>query len=134
MSSTRKIINSPEAPQNPLPLSQAVQVDKTLYVSGQLGFTKNGELVEGLEAQTRQTLDNIGHILKAAGTDFLNVVKVTVLLQDISDFSEMNKIYGEYFKERFPARVAYQVGQLPKAGALVEIDAIAIVGDLKEED
>jgi 2-iminobutanoate/2-iminopropanoate deaminase len=80
---------------------------------------------EGIEAQTRQSLDNLGAILHEAGLDYCDVVKTTVLLQHISDFGAMNAIYADYFKGSFPARVCYEVAALPK-GALVEIDCVAV--------
>ncbi|CAL8145850.1 unnamed protein product [Orchesella dallaii] len=126
----RKIITTDKAPIPTVPLSQAVQMNNILYVSGQLGMLPNGDLVEGFEAQTRLALENIGHILKAAGASFKNVQKLTVLLQDITQFPQMNKIYAEFFTQPYPARTAYQVAQLPKAGGLIEIEAIAVLGDV----
>ncbi len=79
---------------------------------------------EGIEAQTRRSLDNLGYVLEEAGLGFGDVVKTTVLLEDIADFGAMNAVYAEYFKGDKPARVCYQVAALPK-GARVEIDAIA---------
>jgi len=126
----RKIITTDKAPVPTVPLSQAVQMNNILYVSGQLGMLPNGDLVEGFEAQTRLALENIGHILKAAGASFKNVQKLTVLLQDIAQFPQMNKIYAEFFTQPYPARTAYQVAQLPKAGGLIEIEAIAVLGEV----
>ena len=80
---------------------------------------------ESIEAQTRQSLTNIGHILHEAGYDFTHVVKTTVLLQHITDFAAMNKVYAEFFTAEMPARICFEVAALPK-GALVEIDAIAV--------
>ena len=79
---------------------------------------------EGIEAQTRASLKNVGAILKAAGLGYENVVKTTVLLADIADFAAMNAVYAEFFPSDAPARVCYQVAALPKA-ARVEIDAVA---------
>lgn len=78
-----------------------------------------------IEAQTAQSLDNLGEILKADGLSFDNVVKTTVLLADIADFAAMNGVYAKYFTDNLPARVCFQVAALPM-GAKVEIDAIAV--------
>lgn len=122
----KKIIASPNAPAAIGPYSQAVEVNGTLFVSGQLPVNpKTGEIPEGIEAQTRQSLTNVTAILKEAGLGPNNVVKTCVLLQHISEFAAMNAVYAEFFPEDKPARVCYEVAALPK-GALVEIDAIAI--------
>lgn len=122
----KKIIASPQAPKAVGPYSQAVETGGTLYVSGQLPIDgATGRMAEGVEAQTRQSLANIGHILHEAGYDFSDVVKTTVLLQSMSDFAAMNAVYAEFFTGDMPARVCYQVAALPM-GALVEIDAVAV--------
>lgn len=82
-------------------------------------------MAEGVEAQTRQSLTNIGHILREAGYDFSDVVKTTVLLQSIGDFAAMNAVYAEFFTGDKPARICYEVAALPM-GARVEIDAVAV--------
>ena len=121
----KKIIATAAAPAAIGPYSQAVELNGTLFVSGQLPVNPlDGSMPEGIEAQTRQSLDNIFAILKEAGLGADDVVKTCVLLQDIKDFGAMNAIYAEYFPGTKPARVCYQVAALPK-GALVEIDAIA---------
>lgn len=121
----KKIIASPKAPAAVGPYSQAVEINGILFISGQLpADPASGEFPEGIEAQTRRSLDNIGSILEEAGLGFDNVVKTTVLLDDIKNFAAMNAVYAEYFKGDKPARVCYEVAALPK-GALVEIDAIA---------
>lgn len=121
----KKIIASPLAPKAVGPYSQAVAAGSALYVSGQLPIDgATSKMADGVEAQTRQSLTNLGHILKEAGYDYGDVVKTTVLLQHISDFSIMNAVYAEFFTSEMPARVCYQVAALPM-GALVEIDAIA---------
>lgn len=106
-----------------------------MYVSGQLGMDPaTKELVEGgVVPQARQALKNMGEILKAAGASHASVVKATVLLADMSDFAKVNEVYAEFFKgPGEPARAAYQVAGLPK-GAAVEIEAVAVVGDVKDE-
>ena len=122
----KTIIASPDAPKAVGPYCQAVNADGTLYISGQLPVDpKTGRMPEGIEAQTRQSLANLGSILKEAGMCFDDIVKTTVLLADIKDFGAMNAVYAEHFGASFPARVCYQVAALP-LGALVEIDAIAV--------
>lgn len=121
----KRIIASPKAPKAIGPYSQAIELNGTLFISGQLPVNpENGEIPAGIEAQTRQALNNVGAILEEAGLTFNDVAKTTVLLQDINDFAAMNAVYAEYFPQDKPARVCYQVAALPK-GALTEIDAIA---------
>ena len=121
----KKIIASPLAPKAVGPYSQAVEAAGALYVSGQLPIDgATGKMAEGIEAQTRQSLANLGHILAEAGYGFGNVVKTTVLLQRISDFAAMNAVYAEFFTSEMPARICFEVAALPM-GALVEIDAVA---------
>lgn len=121
----KKIIATPDAPAAIGPYSQAIELNGTLYVSGQLPVSPaDGSLPDGIEAQTRQALTNIGAILKASGLGFNDVVKTDVMLKDIKDFGAMNAVYAEYFSQDKPARFCYQVAALPK-DALVEIDAIA---------
>ncbi|PIO70778.1 putative endoribonuclease L-PSP [Teladorsagia circumcincta] len=107
---TRQIIHTANAPAAVGPYSQAVRVDNTIYVSGSLGLDpKTGELKQGIKEQAHQSLKNIGEILKAAGVGYGNVVKTTVLLADINDFTTVNDIYKEYFTTKYPARAAYQL-------------------------
>ena len=122
----KKILASPLAPKAVGPYSQAVEAGGALYVSGQLPIDgATGRMAEGIEAQTRQSLANLGHILKEAGYDYSNVVKTVVLLDSIADFGAMNAVYAEYFTSDMPARMCYEVAELPM-GALVEIDAVAV--------
>ena len=121
----KKTIASPKAPAAVGPYSQAVELNGTLFISGQLpADPATGEFPEGIQAQTRRSLDNLGYILEEAGLGFDDVVKTTVLLDDIKNFGAMNAVYAEYFKSDKPARVCYEVAALP-TGAKVEIDAIA---------
>uniref|UniRef100_A0A3Q4HB74 Reactive intermediate imine deaminase A homolog n=1 Tax=Neolamprologus brichardi TaxID=32507 RepID=A0A3Q4HB74_NEOBR len=112
----RQIIYTPKAPVRQGIYSQAVIVDRTMYISGQLGMdVASGKLVDGgVQAQAKQVLINIGEILKAAGCDYSNVVKTTVLLADINDFNNVNEVYKTFFSSNFPARAAYQVAALPR--------------------
>ena len=121
----KKTIASPKAPKAVGPYSQAVELNGTLFLSGQLPIDPAaGKMPEGIGAQTRQSLTNIGAVLEEAGLGFGDVVKTTVLLKDIADFAAMNAVYAEFFPKMKPARVCYQVAALPM-GALVEIDAVA---------
>lgn len=111
----------------PFPISNAVlQNDSYLMeISGQIGVdVKTGDLVEGIEAQTAKTLDNIKKILEEVGWNLDNIIKTRVYLLDMENYSKMNKVYGEYFKSDYPARVAIAVKELPRT-ALVEIEATA---------
>ena len=110
----KKVIASPLAPKAVGPYSQAIASDNTIYISGQLPIDgATGKMAEGVEAQTRQSLDNLGHILKEAGYSYDDVAKTTVLLADIADFGAMNAVYAEYFTGDKPARICYQVAALP---------------------
>ena len=121
----KKTIASPKAPKAVGPYSQAVELNGTLFLSGQLPIDPAaGKMPEGIGAQTRQSLANIGAVLEEAGLGFGDVVKTTVLLKDIADVAAMNAVYAEFFPKMKPARVCYQVAALPM-GALVEIDAVA---------
>ncbi|XP_040290246.1 2-iminobutanoate/2-iminopropanoate deaminase isoform X3 [Bufo bufo] len=134
MSSTlRRIIYTPAAPVRRDVYSQAVLVDKTMYVSGQIGMDPaSGQLVPGgVKNEAKQALVNMGEILKAAGCDYNNVVKTTVLLADINDFNDVNEIYKQFFQNNFPARACYQVAALPRGGR-VEIEAVAVLGPITE--
>lgn len=123
----KKIFTTSKAPASIGPYSQAVEANNTLYVSGQIPIDPvTGKLVEGgIAEQTEQVLKNLGAILAAAGYTYGDVVKSTCYLSDISNFKAMNEVYGRYYTERFPARVAFAVKDLPM-GAMVEIDAIAV--------
>jgi 2-iminobutanoate/2-iminopropanoate deaminase len=121
----KQIISTDQAPAAIGPYSQAINLNGTLYVSGQIPVNPaTGTMPAGIDAQTRQALQNIGAILDAAGFTFNDVVKTTVLLADMDDFAAMNAVYAEYFTQDKPARVCFQAAALPK-GALVEIDATA---------
>jgi len=109
------------------PYSQAVRWGNLVFCSGQLGLDPaSGQLVEGVEAQARQALTNIGNLLKAAGTDLSRVVKATMFLTDLKAFPGVNAIYAEFMGDNRPARSTIQVAALPLAGS-VEIEVIAYV-------
>lgn len=120
-------VHTDNAPAAIGPYSQAIKAGNTIYVSGQIPIDpQTGEFAgSDIETQTRQSLTNIRNILAAAGTDMSHVVKTTVLLSDINNFTAMNEVYAEFFTEPYPARAAFQAAALPK-GALVEIEAVAV--------
>lgn len=121
----KKIIVSQKAPAAIGPYSQAVELNGTLFISGQLPVNPaTASMPQSIEEQTRQSLENIGAILEEAGLGFDDVVKTCVLLSDIADFGAMNAVYAEFFPHAKPARVCFQAAALPK-GAKVEIDAVA---------
>ncbi len=123
----KTIIKTDLAPAAIGPYSVGVAGGPFVFTAGQLGINpKTGSLVEGgIEAETRQALQNLSAILEAANSCLDNVVKTTVFLRDINDFAKMNTVYGEFFTENPPARSAVQVAALPKNGA-VEIEAISL--------
>jgi len=122
----KKIIETNNAPTAIGPYSQATLVGNTLYISGQLPIDpKTGKFAgESIEDQTKQSLENAKAILNAANFTLDHVVKTTVLLDNIYDFSKMNDVYATYFTQEYPARAAFEVSQLP-LGAKVEIEMIA---------
>lgn len=126
---TKKAIVTEKAPAALGPYSQAISVNGTVYVSGQLPIDPTtGEFAtDDIQGQTRQSLTNIQAILAEAGLDLSNVVKTTVLLDNIDDFAAMNEVYAEFFAGVTPARAAFEVAAIPK-GALVEIEAVAVEG------
>jgi 2-iminobutanoate/2-iminopropanoate deaminase len=123
----KKVIASPEAPAAVGPYSQAISIGDLLFCAGQIPIDPaSGELVPGgITAQTMQVLDNIGAVLHANSMSYENVVKATVFLTDLANFSAMNEVYARYFAEPYPARSTIQVAGLPK-GADVEIEVIAV--------
>lgn len=121
-----KAIKTNMAPAAIGPYSQAIEANGMVFLSGQLPINpQTGEMPEGIEVQTRQSLTNARAILAEAGLTMSDVVKTTVLLADIADFAAMNAVYSEFFSEPFPARSAFAVRDVPK-GALVEIECIAV--------
>ncbi|HWN57367.1 MAG TPA: RidA family protein [Methylomirabilota bacterium] len=120
-------IHTKQAPAAIGPYSQAVEQHGMISCSGQNGLDPaSGTLVEGgIEIETRRVLQNLGEVLKAAGVDFVDVVKTTIFMIDLGEFEIANRIYGEHFSPPYPARSAVQVAALPRK-ARIEIDAIAI--------
>ncbi|MEO0069220.1 MAG: RidA family protein [candidate division WOR-3 bacterium] len=121
----KEAVRTDEAPKPVGPYSQAVKVGNLIFTSGQIGIDpKTNELVEGLEEQTKQTFMNLSAVLAAAGSGLERVVKTTIFITDMDNFSLVNSIYAQFFREPFPARSTVEVSRLPK-GALIEVDAIA---------
>ena len=122
----KQVLATEQAPAAIGPFSQGIAAGGTVYVSGQLPLDPaTGAFPEGIAAQTAQSLKNIQAILAQQGMTLANVVKTTVFLADINDFAEMNKVYGEFFTQPYPARSAVQVAKLPKDAPL-EIECIAV--------
>lgn len=121
-------VKTDKAPGAIGPYSQAIAASGFLFVSGQIPLDpRTGELVgAGVAEETRQVLCNIEAVLKEAGAGLPDVVKTTVYLTDLAAFGEFNSVYGEFFKEPYPARATVEVSALPK-GALVEVDVIAVI-------
>jgi 2-iminobutanoate/2-iminopropanoate deaminase len=120
-------VSSPLVPQAIGPYSQAIKVNSTIYVSGQIPIDKEAKNVVGTDiaTQTRQCLNNIRAILEATGAALSHIVKTTVYLKSLNDFKEMNAAYGEFFPVEPPARACVEVSRLP-GNVLVEIDCIAV--------
>jgi reactive intermediate/imine deaminase len=124
---TKQAITSSDAPAALGPYSQAIRAGSTVYLSGQLGLDpKTGNLVEGVEAQAHQVFKNLRAVAVAAGGSLDDMVKLSILMQNLGDFAKVNEIMTGYFKEPFPARATYQVAALPK-GALIEIEGILVL-------
>ena len=126
MSTKKEIINTVDAPTPIGPYNQAVQAGNTLYVSGQIALSpETGELIQGsVVEETRQVLTNLGAVLAAAGYSFTDVVKTSIFLRRMDDFTAVNEVYGEYFTEQAPARETVAVAGLPK-NVNVEISVVA---------
>ncbi len=126
----KKIINTSNAPAPIGPYNQAVVVNGTIYISGQIcidpstGNLKNKDIQE----ETHQVMQNLRNILQEAGMSFSNVVKTTIFITDMHQFGEINEVYGKYFDSNFPARETVQVSALPKF-VNIEISMIAVKGE-----
>ena len=123
----KEIVTTDQAPAAIGPYSQAVKVGEMLFVSGQIPIDPaTGDIVQGdIKAQTRQVLKNLNAVLAAAGSSLEKTVKTTVYITNMDEFSQVNEVYCEFFKDQPPARACVEVSRLPK-GVAVEIDAIAI--------
>jgi reactive intermediate/imine deaminase len=124
---TKHAISSPDAPAALGPYSQAIRAGHTVYLSGQLGLDpRTGNLVDGIEAQAHQVFKNLRAVAVAAGGGLDHMVKLTILMQNLADFTKVNEIMSGYFKEPYPARATYQVAALPRA-ALIEIEGVLVL-------
>jgi 2-iminobutanoate/2-iminopropanoate deaminase len=124
----KRVIQTEKAPKAIGPYSQAIQAGNFLFLSGQIPLDpKTGELVKGdIQQQTRQVLENIKGVLESQGLGMEDIVKVTIFLKDIPNFSQVNEIYSTYFPSSPPARSTVEVAKLPR-DAEIEIEAIALV-------
>ncbi|MBP6102720.1 MAG: RidA family protein [Leptotrichiaceae bacterium] len=123
----KKIIMTENAPKALGPYSQAIMVGNTLYVSGQIPFVPETMTLvsEDIQAQTRQSIENIKAIVNEAGGELSDIVKVNVFVKNIEDFDKINEVYAEYFSEAKPARALVEVARLPR-DVKIEIEAIAV--------
>ncbi len=123
----RTVIHTDHAPKAIGPYSQAIRVGDFVYTAGQVSIVPaTGDLIAGdIEAQTRQALNNLKAVLEAAGSGLDKVVKTTVFITNLGDFTRMNAVYAEFFPSQPPARSTVQVAALPK-GAMVEIECVAV--------
>lgn len=127
---TKTIISTPQAPAAIGAYSQAVKVQNTVYLSGQIPLDPMSMIMVegGIEAEIRQVFDNLQHVVQAAGGELSDLVKLNVFLTDLSHFQRLNEIMAEYFTPPYPARAAIGVQSLPR-GAAVEMDGIAVLKD-----
>jgi 2-iminobutanoate/2-iminopropanoate deaminase len=128
---SRKVISTDRAPAAIGPYSQAVKSGNLIFVSGQVPVNpQTGEITGGTKEQTRQALENLKAVLLAAGASLAQVMKTTVFLKNLDDFTVMNEVYKEYFPQEPPARSTVEVSRIPR-GSLVEIEAIAVTEGIK---
>jgi 2-iminobutanoate/2-iminopropanoate deaminase len=127
----REVLIADKAPAAIGPYSLGIRTRGFIFTSGTIGIDpETGDFVSGgIEAETRQALENLANILESGGSSLGRVVKTTVFMQDMNDFSKMNAVYAEFFEVDPPARSTIQVAALPK-GAAVEIEAVAIIGNV----
>ena len=124
----KTIIQTADAPAAIGTYSQAVRVDKTVYLSGQIGLEPTSmQLVDGIEGQIHQVFKNLSAVAKAAGGSLDDVVKLNMYLTDLTHFPKVNEIMASYFSQPYPARAAVGVAELPR-GAQVEADAVMVLG------
>jgi len=123
---SKSVILTNEAPAPIGPYNQAIMTGNTLYVSGQIALDPKGDLISGnIEKETDQVMKNLGKILTAAGMGYSDIVKCTIFIKDMTQFSNVNAAYGKYFSENAPARETVEVSRLPK-DVNVEISCIAV--------
>ncbi len=122
----KNTISTDKAPAAIGPYSQAVETGGMVYTSGIIPVVPStGEIPEGSVAQARQAFENLSHLLEAAGTDMSRVIKTTVFIKEMNDFSAINEVYAEFFPSPYPARSCVEVARLPK-DVMLEIEAIAV--------
>lgn len=125
----KQIIATNTAPKAVGTYSQAVKINNTVYLSGQIGLDPNTQmLVDGFAAQTQQVFQNLAAVCQAAGGSLANIVKLNIYLTDLTNFATLNDIMAQYFSEPYPARAAIEVAALPKQ-AVVEMDAIMVTAN-----
>lgn len=124
----KSIISTPKAPAAIGTYSQAVKIDHTVYLSGQIGLDPvSMHLSDGIEAQIHQVFKNLSAVCEAAGGSLSDIVKLNIFLTDLAHFAKVNEIMGQYFQQPYPARAAVGVAALPR-GAEVEADAVMVIG------
>jgi reactive intermediate/imine deaminase len=127
--SNKTVIQTPDAPAAIGTYSQAVRVDNTVYLSGQIGLDPiNMTMVEGIEAQVNRVFQNLRAVADAAGGSLDDVVKLNIYLTDLAHFSKVNEVMATYFHQPYPARAAVGVASLPR-NALVEADGVLFIQD-----
>jgi 2-iminobutanoate/2-iminopropanoate deaminase len=126
----KRSVQTDKAPAAIGPYSQAIVVGELVYTSGQIGLDPaTGQIVAGgVPAEAERVLENLGHVLAAAGSSLSHVVKTTIFLTEMTDFAAVNEVYGKYFTGVTPARSTVAVKALPR-GAVVEIEAVAVLGE-----
>ncbi len=122
----KEIIMSSKAPKAIGPYSHANKVGNMVFISGQITLTADGTVVEGVEEQARQCLENVKAIVEEAGGTLGNIVKTTIFLTDLGNFTKVNEVYATYFTENHPARTTVEISKLP-LGVGIEIEAIAVL-------
>ncbi len=123
----RTVISTDNAPGAIGPYSQGIKIGNLVYTSGQIPVNpETGEVPEGIEAQARQSLENVKAVLEAGGSSIKNAVKLLIFIKDMNDFAKLNEVYGQFFTENYPARSCVEAARLPK-DVLVEIEAIGLV-------
>lgn len=125
---SRQIISTPNAPAAIGTYSQAVRVDNTIYMSGQIGLDPaTMQMDDGIDAQIVRVFDNLKAVAEAADTTLAAAVKLNIYLTDLANFAKVNEVMARYFSQPYPARAAVGVKELPR-GALVEADAVLVIG------
>ncbi len=125
-SKDREVVAPQKAPKAVGPYSQGIATDDFVFTSGQLPLNPDtNDIPQGIEAQARQSLENVKAVLEAGGSSLDKAVKVTIFLKDLNDFGKVNEIYATYFTKNPPARSCVQVARIPR-DALIEIEAIGV--------